>query len=226
MAPALQTKLLKVLEDKRVLFESSYYDEHDPNVPAYVKKLFADGAPADFILIGATTREPDAIDPAIRSRCAAVYFEPLTQAQIVRIVAEAAKRLGARTTKTRAGADRDLHQRGPQGGADPRRRVRPRALPARVRRRRSGALVRDEDVISVVQAGRIVRSAPPRARKKKEDRPRARPGRAALRRFDHRDRGGGVPGARTAQGHACASTTPPVRCRATRCSTRRRSCAR
>ena len=36
MAPALQTKLLKVLEDKRVIFESSYYDEHDPNVPAYV----------------------------------------------------------------------------------------------------------------------------------------------------------------------------------------------
>ena len=61
------------------MFESSYYDEHDPNVPAYVKKLFADGAPADFILIGATTREPEAIDPAIRSRCAAVYFEPLTQ---------------------------------------------------------------------------------------------------------------------------------------------------
>src|SRR6202041_348161 len=53
-----------------------------------------------FILIGATTRDPDAIDPAIRSRCAAVYFEPLTQAQILRIVQEAAKRLGAKTMKT------------------------------------------------------------------------------------------------------------------------------
>ena len=80
MDATMQTKLLKVLEDKRVTFESSYYDEHDPGVPAYVKKLFADGAPADFILIGATTRDPDAIDAAIRSRCAAVYFEPLTQA--------------------------------------------------------------------------------------------------------------------------------------------------
>ena len=38
-----------------------------------------DGAPADFVLIGATTRDPEAIDAAIRSRCAAVYFEPLTQ---------------------------------------------------------------------------------------------------------------------------------------------------
>ena len=36
--------------------------EHDPNVPAYIKKLFADGAPADFVLIGATTRDPSEID--------------------------------------------------------------------------------------------------------------------------------------------------------------------
>ena len=87
-----------------MIFESSYYDEHDPNVPAYVKKLFADGAPADFILIGATTREPDAIDPAIRSRCAAVYFEPLTQAQIVCASCKRRRqRLGARTTQERAG---------------------------------------------------------------------------------------------------------------------------
>ena len=54
--PLLQTKLLKVLEDKRVTFESSYYDPDDPAVPAYVKRLFSEGAPADFVLIGATTR--------------------------------------------------------------------------------------------------------------------------------------------------------------------------
>ncbi len=82
MDPLLQSKLLKVLEDKRVMFESSYYDESDPSVPAYVRKLFKEGAPADFVLIGATTREPDEIDPAILSRTAAVYFQPLTQAQV------------------------------------------------------------------------------------------------------------------------------------------------
>jgi ATP-dependent Lon protease len=98
MDAVLQTKLLKVLEDKRVTFESSYYDEHDPNVPAYVKKLFADGAPADFILIGATTRDPSD-RPAIRSRCAAVYFEPLTESQIREIVIGAAKRLGVRSSR-------------------------------------------------------------------------------------------------------------------------------
>jgi ATP-dependent Lon protease len=65
------------MEDKRVRFESAYYDEDDPNVPKYIKKLFAEGAPADFILIGATTRDPSEINPAIRSRCAEIFFEPL-----------------------------------------------------------------------------------------------------------------------------------------------------
>jgi ATP-dependent Lon protease len=99
MDPLLQTKLLKVLEDKKVVFESSYYDESAPNVPEYIKRLFKEGAPADFILIGATTREPEDIDPAIRSRCAAVYFEPLTQHQIVSIVNAAIKRLSAKAAR-------------------------------------------------------------------------------------------------------------------------------
>ncbi len=93
MDPILQTKLLKVLEDKRVMFESSYYDENDPNVPAYVKRLFADGAPADFVLIGATTREPHEIDAAIRSRCAAVFFDPLSEHDVAQIVIDGAQRL-------------------------------------------------------------------------------------------------------------------------------------
>ena len=95
----LQTRLLKVLEDKKVTFESSYYDEHAPNVPEYVKKLFREGAPADFVLIGATTRDPDEIDPAVRSRCAEIYFQPLTQAQVVSIVQGAIKRLGAKAVR-------------------------------------------------------------------------------------------------------------------------------
>jgi ATP-dependent Lon protease len=91
--PLLQIKLLKVLEDKRVTFESSYYDESDPNVPAYVKSLFANGAPADFVLIGATTRAPEEIDAAVRSRCAEVFFAPLTQTHIAEIARQAARRL-------------------------------------------------------------------------------------------------------------------------------------
>jgi ATP-dependent Lon protease len=97
--PLLQTRMLKVLEDKVVTFESSYFDDKAANVPEYIKRLFRDGAPADFILIGATTRDPDDIDPAIRSRCAEVYFQPLTQAQVVSIVQGAIKRLGAKALR-------------------------------------------------------------------------------------------------------------------------------
>ncbi|MEW9121392.1 MAG: Lon family ATP-dependent protease [Thermotaleaceae bacterium] len=89
----LQNKLLKVLEDKRVEFDSAYYDPDNPAVPLYVKKLFSEGAPADFILIGATTRQPQEINPALRSRCAEVYFEPLSGEDIEEIVKQGAQRL-------------------------------------------------------------------------------------------------------------------------------------
>ncbi len=93
MDPILQNKLLKVLEDKRVFFDSSYYDPHEPNVPKYIKKIFEEGAPADFILIGATTRDAEEINPAIRSRCAEIFFEPLTPAVVQKIVEQAAAKL-------------------------------------------------------------------------------------------------------------------------------------
>ena len=95
----LQNKLLKVLEDKRVFFDSAYFDAHDANVPQYIKKLFEEGAPADFILIGATTRDPQEISPAIRSRCAEVYFEPLTPGDIEKIVINAATKLKVKLQK-------------------------------------------------------------------------------------------------------------------------------
>jgi len=89
----LQNKLLKVLEDKRVEFSSSYYDPDDENTPKYIKYLFEKGAPADFVLIGATTREPSQINPALRSRCTEVYFEPLSTTDIQKIVLNAANKL-------------------------------------------------------------------------------------------------------------------------------------
>ena len=92
----LQNKLLKVLEDKRAFFESAYYDPTDEKIPPYIKKLFDEGAPADFVLIGATTREASHINPALRSRCAEIYFEPLTPANIQEIVSNAARKLSAK----------------------------------------------------------------------------------------------------------------------------------
>ena len=93
MDEMLQNKLLKVLEDKRAYFDSAYYDPTDSKVPPYIKKLFEEGAPADFVLIGATTRDAGHINPALRSRCAEIYFEPLTPAHIVKILHNAAAKL-------------------------------------------------------------------------------------------------------------------------------------
>lgn len=95
----LQNKLLKVLEDKRVEFSSSYYDPDDDNTPKYVKYLFDNGAPADFLLIGATTKEPSQLNPALRSRCTEVYFEPLSSKDIETIVIGAAEKLNVKLEK-------------------------------------------------------------------------------------------------------------------------------
>ncbi len=88
-----QNKLLKVLEDKKVRFDSSYYDISNENIPRYIKMLFEEGAPADFVLIGATTRSPEEINPALRSRCAEVFFNPLSSNDITEIVMSAADKL-------------------------------------------------------------------------------------------------------------------------------------
>lgn len=92
----LQNELLKVLEDKRAYFDSAYFEPNDPNVPEYIKKLFTEGAPADFVLIGATTRDSYYLNPALRSRCAEIYFEPLTPKHIETIVLNAAHKLNAK----------------------------------------------------------------------------------------------------------------------------------
>ena len=92
----LQNKLLKVLEDKRVEYSSSYYDPDDENTPEYIRYLFEKGAPADFVLIGATTKDPGKINPALRSRCTEVYFEPLSATDIIGIIENAAKKLNVK----------------------------------------------------------------------------------------------------------------------------------
>ena len=85
-------KLLKVLEDRRVMLESSYYSRTNKKIPTYIHDIFQNGLPADFRLIGATTRRPEDIPEAVRSRCVEVFFEPLSRQDIVRIVTETAAR--------------------------------------------------------------------------------------------------------------------------------------
>jgi ATP-dependent Lon protease len=170
--PILQTKLLKVLEDKRVTFESSYYDETDPNVPAYVKKLFRDGAPADFVLIGATTRDPSEIDAAIRSRCAEIYFEPLTEAQVRDIVLGAAKRLGvkvARRVPEVIASYTNEGRKAVQMLADAHGYALHREAPADAPAAPAATLtIGEADVEKVVRSGRLVQHTPVRARRNRE----------------------------------------------------------
>ena len=170
MDGSLQSRLLKVLEDKRVTFESSYYDESAPNVPAYVKRLFREGAPADFILIGATTREPEDIDPAIRSRCAEIFFSPLTQQQVVAIVQGAVKRLGSRAAQAvpRTIASYTIEGRkAVQIVADAYGQALYRLTP-RKRGTVKHPAIREDDVRAVVQTSRLVQHTPVKARARRE----------------------------------------------------------
>lgn len=92
--PIELNKLLKVLEDRKVFLDSAYYSSEDPNTPIYIKEIFDKGLPADFRLIGATTRSPDEIVPAIRSRCVEIFFNGLNSEEIRRIAANCANKVG------------------------------------------------------------------------------------------------------------------------------------
>ena len=94
MHPVQMSKLLKVLEDRRVMLESAYYDPDDTNVPRHIHEIFREGLPADFRLVGATTRSPSEISPALRSRCMEVFFRALTPEEIADVAAGAAERAG------------------------------------------------------------------------------------------------------------------------------------
>jgi Lon-like ATP-dependent protease len=91
--PTQINKLLKVLEDRKVMLESAYYAEHDKVIPVHIHDIFKNGLPADFRLIGATTRNPEELPPAIRSRCLEIFFKPLDKNAILKITRNAAKKI-------------------------------------------------------------------------------------------------------------------------------------
>jgi Lon-like ATP-dependent protease len=87
-------KLLKVLEDRKVFLESAYYSSEDTNIPVHIHDIFQKGLPADFRLVGATTRLPEEISPAIRSRCMEIFFRPLLAHEVGQIAQNAARKIG------------------------------------------------------------------------------------------------------------------------------------
>ena len=92
--PIQMNKLLKVLEDRRVYFDSAYYSPDNTSIPAHIHDIFKNGLPADFRLVGATTRSPKELPEALRSRCVELFFRPLTQGELEKIAVGAAERLG------------------------------------------------------------------------------------------------------------------------------------
>lgn len=91
--PIQINKLLKVLEDRKVILESAYYSSEDTNVPAHIHDIFQNGLPADFRMVGATTRSPEEIPPAIRSRCMEIFFRSLQPDEIAQITRGAAAKM-------------------------------------------------------------------------------------------------------------------------------------
>lgn len=86
-------KLLKVLEDRKVHLESAYYSSEDTNIPPHIHDIFQNGLPADFRMVGATTRGPEHIAPAIRSRTLEIYFRQLLPDEIEKIAVNAAAKI-------------------------------------------------------------------------------------------------------------------------------------
>jgi ATP-dependent Lon protease len=91
--PIQMNKLLKVLEDRKVFLESAYYNEENTQIPSHIHDIFKNGLPADFRLVGATTRTPSEIPPAIRSRCMEVFFRELSQEEISEVARNAAEKV-------------------------------------------------------------------------------------------------------------------------------------
>lgn len=92
--PYQMNRLLKVLEDRKVFFESAYYSSEDHNIPSHIHDIFQNGLPADFRLIGATTRQPHELPPALRSRCVEIFFRALTPEEIQQIARNAVTKIG------------------------------------------------------------------------------------------------------------------------------------
>lgn len=92
--PIEMNKLLKVLEDRKVLLDSSYYNSSDDNMPTYIRDIFENGLPADFRLVGATTRNPEEITPALRSRCVEIFFRSLLPEEIQVIAKNSVNKIG------------------------------------------------------------------------------------------------------------------------------------
>ncbi|MCL5935183.1 MAG: ATP-dependent protease LonB, partial [Firmicutes bacterium] len=66
----------------------------DGNIPTHIHDIFQNGLPADFRMVGATTRTSEEIPPAIRSRCLEIFFRSLLPDEIEKIASNASQKIG------------------------------------------------------------------------------------------------------------------------------------
>jgi len=141
-------KLLKVLEDRKVTFESAYYASGDRNIPPHIHHIFQKGMPADFRLVGATTKSPEDIPPALRSRCVEIFFRNLNTTEIQTIAKNAARQGGFAISAT----DSALVAKYSHNGRDAVNIVQTSASVAAIGGMPS--VIRTEDIEFVLKAGK------------------------------------------------------------------------
>ena len=157
MHPLQMNKLLKVLEDRKVRFESAYYNPDDHNTPPYIHDIFQNGLPADFRLIGATTRSPEDMPAALRSRCIEIFFRPLETDELAWIARDAAQKAGCALEA----ADAQLIGRYAQSGRDAVSIVQ---MSAGVMEDGAGVCLKREDIEWVLNVGRYTPRVEPERR--------------------------------------------------------------
>jgi len=145
--PIQMNKLLKVLEDRRVFLSSSYYSSENKSIPKHIHDVFQNGLPADFRLVGATTRLPEELPLALRSRCTEIYFDGLKKCHIKQIAQEAAK-------STDMGCEIDAAEKVTCFAANGRDAVNIMQTAASVAGMEERKEIRVEDIEWVVQSGR------------------------------------------------------------------------
>ena len=90
--PIQMNKLLKVLEDRKVMLESAYYSENDRNIPAHIHDIFLNGLPADFRLVEPPP-QPGRIATSPKIALHGDLLQTLEKEDIQRIVINALERL-------------------------------------------------------------------------------------------------------------------------------------
>lgn len=146
--PIQMNKLLKVLEDRKVFLESAYYNEENTQIPTHIHDIFKNGLPADFRLIGATTRTPNEIPPAIRSRCMEVFFRELAEEEIIAVAGKAAEKVNLAVSEKGLGILADYARNG-------REAVNMIQISAGLAITEDRDYIKDEDIEWVVQSSQL-----------------------------------------------------------------------